>query len=100
MAIKLNHIASSIGATFENAYHRISGVSIQYISGQPVKHVVNIHVDVFADTVASATGARPVDTLLFSIKMSDIDAQAGANLIAKCYEWLKTQPELAAGTIV
>lgn len=98
MAIQLNHIATNYGITCPSAYVRIVGVSVQYVPGQPVKHVLSLNVDIYADAAAAANqGSRGIDSKHVSTTFADVEAMTGDDLLTKCYAWLATQEDFAGG---
>ena len=100
MAIQIDVLSSSYGVGFPAAYFRIFRTEISrrpWFQGH--KHSVIIDILGYAAPPPEEE-TRDIDSKRFSAPLSDIEAQAGDDFIAKCYSWLMQQPELEGSIAV
>lgn len=86
MALKLSIPTSQVGASFPEAYAKIS-----HYHGWT--HSVVIHVAIYASADARHIPAQPVDT-----RAHEMPLPTDAPLLVAAYDFLKTLPEYASAT--
>lgn len=87
MALKFNY-TSAHGATFTDAYARITSVSIQTPLNDQDNHMV-VGVAFYVDESARNHGLKPIGTQVFR---DTYDEQTQQFDKTSLYNWLKTQP--------
>lgn len=94
MAIKLDIQTSQVGVPFAGAYFRIATAIVMYrgIAADP-KHVVMIDVVGYA-TQPQDDNTRDVDFRRYHAPLAEVEAQAGATFLNKCYDWVMEQPDM------
>jgi hypothetical protein len=100
MAIQIDLTNSQYGTPFAGAYFRIVTAAISRMrSGDGPKFTVMIDVAGYAtDTPGDDT--REVDFRRYHADLADVEAQAGANFLDKCYAWVMTQDDMAGSIAV
>lgn len=99
MAIQLDLTTSQYGTPFAGAYFRIVTAAISRMREGGPKFTVMIDVAGYAtDTPGDDT--REVDFRRYHTDLADVEAQAGANFLDKCYAWVMTQDDMAGSVAV
>ena len=98
MALQIDLESPEYGTTFTNAYFRITHAMM--IRRSPHVYRVNITAVGFATQPDIYSDLRPVDDRRYDVPFEEIDAQEGGTLIAKCYQWLMTQPDMLGSVAV
>lgn len=94
MAIELNLATSNFGVPFQGAYFRIVTAAISRQRNPDQRHTVMIDVVGYATQPANED-TKDVDFRRYHTPVADIEAQTGANFLAKCYAWVMAQPDMA-----
>jgi hypothetical protein len=93
MAIQIDLANSQYGVPFAGAYFRIVTAAItRQRSGGP-KFSVMIDIAGYG-TATPGDDTRDVEFRRYHTSLDDIEAQAGATFLAKCYEWVSGLPEM------
>ena len=93
MAIKIDISTSQFGVPFSGAYFRIANVTITRSTFQSdLKHGVVIDVVGYA-TQPQDDNARDIEFRRYHAPLAEIEAQAGATFLNKCYDWVE-QPDM------
>lgn len=92
MAIELNLQSSQFGVPFSGAYFRVVTAAIGYQRGG--------HRSVMIDVAGYATqpsndDTKEIDFRRYHAPYADVEAQAGADFIARCYAWVMAQDDMA-----
>lgn len=94
MAIKLDLTTSQFGVPFAGAYFRIATASVsRQRSDSTPKHTVTIDVVGYA-TDPENDDTREVDFRRYHAPYEQVEAQAGPNFLARCYDWVMEQPDM------
>ena len=94
MAIKLDLINSQFGVPFAGAYFRIVAASVnRQRSNAEHKYTVMIDVVGYA-TSPENDDTKDVDFRRYHAPYEQVEAQAGANFLARCYDWVMEQPDM------
>lgn len=100
MAIKLDLINSQFGVPFAGAYFRIVTAAVsRQRSDFEHKHTVMIDVVGYA-TAPENDDTREVDFRRYHASYEQVEAQAGANFLERCYKWVMDQPDMAGSLAV
>lgn len=97
MAISLDLAQSQYGVPFAGAYFRIATASISRQRQGGSKFSVMIDVSGYG-TSQPEDDTREVDFRRYHTPLEDVEAQAGAAFLDKCYAWVMTQPDMAGST--
>jgi len=99
MAIQIDLTNSQYGVPFAGAYFRIVTAAItRQRSGGP-KFFVMIDIAGYG-TATPGDDTRDVEFRRYHTSLDDIEAQAGAAFLDKCYAWLMTQSDMAGSVAV
>ena len=94
MAIQLDISNSSYGVPFAGAYFRIVTVAtVRLRTDTGPKFETQIDVAGYA-TAAPRDDTRTVDFRRYAVDTDIVEAQGGANFLAKCYNWVMVQPDM------
>jgi len=99
MAIQLDMTTSQYGTPFAGAYFRIATASISRMREGGPKFTVMVDVAGYA-TGTPDDDTREVDFRRYHADLADIEAQAEANFLDKCYAWVMTQEDMAGSIAV
>lgn len=100
MAISLDLASSQYGTPFAGAYFRIVTAAISRMrSGDGHKFTVMIDVAGYA-TATPDDDTREVDFRRYHADLAEIEAQAGATFLDKCYAWVMAQEDMAGSSAV
>lgn len=94
MAIKIDLQESNFGVPFAGAYFRIVTAAISRQRAGGPKFSVMIDIAGYG-TATPGDDTREVDFRRYHTDLADIEAQAGAAFLDKCYAWVMTQPDMA-----
>lgn len=94
MAIQLDLSTSQYGVPFQGAYFRIVTAAISRMRAGGPKFTVMIDIAGYG-TATPDDDTREVDFRRYHTDLADIEAQAGAAFLDKCYAWVMTQPDMA-----
>lgn len=97
MAIQIDLTQSQYGVPFAGAYFRIVTASISRQRQGGPKFSVMIDVSGYG-TSQPGDDTREVDFRRYHTPLEDIEAQAGATFLDKCYAWVMAQPDMAGST--
>lgn len=100
MAIELDLLTSQFGVPFAGAYFRIATASVsRHRSDSEHKHTVMIDVVGYAATPEN-DDTREVDFRRYHAPYEQVEAQAGQNFLARCYDWVMEQPDMFGSVAV
>ena len=94
MAIQIDLTNSQYGVPFAGAYFRIVTAAVTRQRGGGPKFNVMIDVAGYG-TATPGDDTREVDFRRYHAPLEDIEAQAGAAFLDKCYAWVMAQPDMA-----
>lgn len=94
MAIQIDLTNSQYGVPFAGAYFRIVTAAITRQRAGGPKFSVMIDVAGYG-TATPGDDTREVDFRRYHAPLEDIEAQAGAAFLDKCYAWVMAQPDMA-----
>jgi hypothetical protein len=93
MAIQLDLTTSQYGTPFAGAYFRIATAAVSRTRGTDPKFTVMIDVAGYA-TATPDDDTREVDFRRYHADLTEVEAQAGAEFLDKCYGWVMTQDDM------
>lgn len=99
MAIKLDLTNSQYGTPFSGAYFRIVTAGISRMREGGPKFSVMIDVAGYA-TATPDDDTRDVDFRRYHADLAEVEAQAGAGFLDKCYVWVMAQEDMAGSIAV
>lgn len=99
MAIQLDLTNSQYGTPFAGAYFRIVTAGISRMRSGGAKFTVMIDVAGYA-TATPTDDTREVDFRRYHADLAEVEAQAGAVFLDKCYAWVMTQEDMAGSVAV
>lgn len=93
MAIQIDLANSQYGVPFAGAYFRIVTVAItRQRSGEP-KFFVMIDIAGYG-TATPGDDTRDVEFRRYHAPLDEINEQFGTDFLAKCYNWVASQPDM------
>ena len=99
MAIQLDLTNSQYGTPFAGAYFRIVTAAVSRMREGGPKFSVMIDVAGYA-TATPSDDTRDVDFRRYHADLTEVEAQAGATFLDKCYAWVMTQEDMAGSIAV
>jgi hypothetical protein len=99
MAIQLDLTNSQYGTPFAGAYFRIVTAAVSRMREGGPKFTVMIDVAGYA-TATPDDDTREVDFRRYHADLTEVEAQAGAEFLDKCYAWVMTQEDMAGSIAV
>jgi hypothetical protein len=99
MAIQLDLTNSQYGTPFAGAYFRIVTAAVSRMREGGPKFTVMIDVAGYA-TATPDDDTRDVDFRRYHADLTEVEAQAGAEFLDKCYAWVMTQEDMAGSIAV
>ena len=99
MAIQLDLTTSQYGTSFAGAYFRIATATVSRMRGTDPKFSVMVDVAGYA-TATPDDDTRDVDFRRYHADLTEVEAQAGAEFLDKCYAWVMTQEDMAGSVAV
>lgn len=99
MAIQVDLATSQYGVPFAGAYFRIATASVSRMRGDDPKFYVMIDVAGYA-TAPQNDDTRDVDFRRYHAPLSNIEAMAGDNFLAKCYVWVMSQDDMNGSSAI
>ena len=93
MAIQLDLTTSQYGTPFAGAYFRIATAAVSRVRGTDPKFSVMVDVAGYA-TATPDDDTRDVDFRRYHADLTEVEAQAGAEFLDKCYGWVMTQEDM------
>tara|TARA_R110000822_G_scaffold143954_1_gene282453 strand:+ start:80 stop:379 length:300 start_codon:yes stop_codon:yes gene_type:complete len=99
MAIQADLQQSQYGVPFAGAYFRIVTASISRTRNAEARFNVMIDVAGYA-TAPQNDDTRDVDFRRYHTPLSDIEAMAGDNFLAKCYVWVMSQEDMNGSSAI
>lgn len=100
MAIKIDLQSSQFGVPFAGAYFRIATATIAR-QRQTAPHKFTATLDVAGyGTSSPSDDTQPVDFRRYHVPLEDIEAQAGATFLERCYAWLMMQDSMSGAIAV
>ena len=99
MAIQLDLSTSQYGTPFAGAYFRIVTAAVSRMREGGPKFSVMIDVAGYA-TATPNDDTRDVDFRRYHADLTEVEAQAGAEFLDKCYAWVMTQEDMAGSIAV
>lgn len=99
MAIQIDLTNSQYGTPFAGAYFRIVTAAISRMREGGPKFSVMLDVAGYA-TATPNDETRDVDFRRYHADLVEVEAQAGAVFLDKCYAWLMTQEDMAGSIAV
>jgi len=94
MAIKIDLQSSQFGVPFAGAYFRIVTAAVS--RQRQGAHKFNVMLDVAGyGTNTPTDDTQPVDFRRYHAPLEDIEAQAGATFLERCYAWLMMQDSMS-----
>ena len=99
MAIQLDLTNSQYGTPFAGAYFRIVTAAVSRMREGGPKFSVMIDVAGYA-TATPNDDTRDVDFRRYHADLTEVEAQAGAEFLDKCYAWVMTQEDMNGSVAV
>ena len=99
MAIQLDLPESEYGVSFSNAYFRITSAHVLRLQNVNLRFCVCIDVTGYA-TVPQNSLPRDISNRRYQASLDEIEIQSGDNFLARCYEWVMAQPDMAGAIAV
>ena len=99
MAIQIDIANSQYGVPFAGAYFRIVTAAISRQRAGGPKFSVMIDIAGYG-TSSPTDDTQPVDFRRYHAPLEDIEAQAGATFLDKCYAWVMAQADMAGSVAV
>jgi len=99
MAIQLDLTNSQYGTPFAGAYFRIVTAAVSRMREGGPKFTVMIDVAGYA-TATPGDDTREVAFRRYHADLTEVEAQAGANFLDKCYAWVMAQADMAGSIAV
>lgn len=93
MAIQINLDTSNFGVPFAGAYFRVVTASVSRTRSTDTRHSVMIDVVGYA-TKPTNEDTKDVDFRRYHCPLAEVEAQAGANFLTKCYAWVMAQDDM------
>ena len=93
MAIQINLATSNFGVPFAGAYFRVVTASVSRTRSTDTRHSVMIDVVGYA-TKPTNEDTKDVDFRRYHCPLAEVEAQAGANFLTKCYAWVMAQDDM------
>ena len=94
MAIQIDLTNSQYGVPFAGAYFRIVTAAVSRQREGGPKFFTMIDVAGYG-TASPGDDTREVDFRRYHAPLEDIEAQAGATFLDKCYAWVMAQADMA-----
>lgn len=99
MGIQIDLQSSQFGVPFVGAYFRIATAAINRRRQGSPKFTVMIDV-VGYGTATPGDDTREVDFRRYHAPLEDVEEQFGTEFLAKCYNWVASQPDMVGSTAV
>lgn len=99
MAIQINIQNSKFGTSFEGAYFRINKSDVVRVQSKEPKFYVMMDVLGYA-TSEVTDSTHPIDFRRYEVPLGEVYSQEGDNFLAKCYNWVMQQPDMAGSVAV
>ena len=93
MAIQIDLTTSRYGTPFSGAYFRIAMAAVSREREGGPKFAVMIDVAGYA-TGTPDDDTREVDFRRYHADLAEVEAAAGDDFLAKCYNWVMTQEDM------
>jgi hypothetical protein len=94
MAIQIDLQTSQFGVPFAGAYFRIVTAAVS--RQRQGEHKFSVMLDAAGYGTSSPTDdTQPVDFRRYHTPLEDIEAQAGATFLDRCYAWLMMQDSMS-----
>src|SRR6056297_433873 len=93
MAIQIDLTTSQYGTPFTGAYFRIVTAAVSRMREGGPKFTVMIDVAGYA-TATPGDDTREVDFRRYHADLAEVEAQAGAEFLDKCYTWVMAQEDM------
>jgi hypothetical protein len=97
MAIIKDIESAKFGLVLNGAYLRISRVITHRAQSAEPKFIVRIELAHYAKPPQSDEVA-PLEVVQYRATLDEIEAQVGTEFLAKCYNWVANQPDMAGST--
>lgn len=97
MALNLDLMASQYGVPFTGAYFRITAVVIGRHRNPEIKFSVMIDIAGYASRTPTDE-TREIDMRRYHAPLAEVESQFGTEFLAKCYNWVANQPDMAGST--
>ena len=91
MAIQINLENSQFGIPFAGAYFRIVTASVSRQRGATFSVMIDV---VGYATKPTNEDTKDVDFRRYHCPLAEVEAQAGANFLTKCYAWVMAQDDM------
>jgi hypothetical protein len=99
MAIQIDLSTSQYGTPFAGAYFRIVTAAVSRMRDGGPKFTVMIDISGYA-TATPGDDTREVDFRRYHADLAEVEAQAGANFLDKCYAWVMAQADMNGSVAV
>lgn len=99
MAIQIDLTTSQYGTPFAGAYFRIVTAAVSRMREGGPKFTVMLDVAGYA-TATPGDDTREVDFRRYHADLADVEAQAGATFLDKCYAWVMAQADMNGSVAV
>lgn len=99
MALSINLATSQYGIAYAGVYFRIVTAAISRTRNPEVRFSVMLDVAGYA-TKPDNDDTREVDFRRYHAPLTEVEAQGGADFLAKCYSWIAGQEDMASSIIV
>lgn len=94
MAIQIDITSSNFGVQFSGAYFRIVTACVSRQRQEYPRHSVMIDVVGYA-AQPEDEDTKEADFRRYHAPLADIEAQEGPDFLAKAYQWVMAQPDMA-----
>lgn len=99
MAIQIDLQSSQFGVPFAGAYFRIVTAAVSRQRQGGAKFSVMLDAAGYG-TSSPTDDTQPVDFRRYHAPLEDVEAQAGATFLERCYAWLMAQDSMAGAVAV
>lgn len=99
MAIQIDLSTSQYGVPFAGAYFRIVTAAVSRMREGGPKFSVMIDIAGYG-TATPGDDTREVDFRRYHADLAEVEAQAGADFMTKCYAWVMAQSDMAGSQAV
>lgn len=99
MAIQIDLSTSQYGVPFAGAYFRVVTAAVSRTRDADNRHSVMLDVVGYA-TQPQDDDTRDVEFRRYHCPLSEVEAMPGGSFLAKCYEWVMQQPDMAGSQAV
>lgn len=96
MAIQIDLETSNFGIPFTGAYYRIVSASLS----RQRNAVFGVRIDAVGYATVPNDETKDVDYRNYFAPIEEIEAQEATTFLAKCYQWVMSQPDMLGSIAV